>query len=380
MIICIQCSPDTKAKMDGLLEKGQYRDYSELVSMAVDSLWVMEQEVSEKGAVVFDAPVSRHSQPSGVSDPARSALPSKNTNPPATGRKPVSKAKEISSEPATLAVPQVFSLDELDSLDVPTIGAPGDEQAGGQYTLDQWLFGQYNKLLPLKANCRALMRAAVNHPKGMPLEETAKEISEAAAVLGDFLADHDSRHQNNRDDALATAFPRTGVEGEKGRMRYANQFVGSVNSQNKLSGLLKDYRMAALTSAGDALMLPTEAAIRFAQLRNPVLDGTQESTVQKFSGEEISYLLDHIRTSVPEEEFAFRAILKAISEGANTPDSLDEALQVYAPESDEQSFSKSFLSSQRSGALSRMADLGLVTRERKGVRVSYLLTKLGHRI
>jgi DNA-binding HxlR family transcriptional regulator len=80
---------------------------------------------------------------------------------------------------------------------------------------------------------------------------------------------------------------------------------------------------------------------------------------------------------VPAEAFAFRTLIQAIAEGAITPDKLDEALRVHVPTETNRSLSPSFLTSQRSGALSRMADLGLIARKRKGVRVSYTITPAG---
>ena len=193
------------------------------------------------------------------------------------------------------------------------------------------------------------------------------------------MADHDRRHQITRDDSLAVAFPRSGPDSEKSRTRYANQFVGSVNSQGILSGLLCDYRMAALTPGAVTRLMPTEPAIQFAMLANPVLDCSQVDPAQKFSPEESSFLLKHIRAHVPVEAFAFKTLIEAIAEGAITPDKLDETLRVHVPTETNRSLSPSFLTSQRSGALSRMADLGLITRERKGVRVSYIITEQGQR-
>jgi hypothetical protein len=87
--------------------------------------------------------------------------------------------------------------------------------------------------------------------------------------------------------------------------------------------------------------------------------------------------LDHISGSVPAEDFAYRAILAAVDAGAKTPGELDTALKQYVSADANQTLTESFLATQRSGAVSRMADLGLITRKRGGVKVSYLTTDLG---
>jgi hypothetical protein len=353
--------------MDSLIKKGHSRDYSDLISIAIQNLAVLEQGMGPSGSVVLAEPQKQASK-SG----------------PSTGIKP--STQKIQPIPATgeVHIPEMFSLAELGSLPVSTIEPPnGNLPTDGIFTLDRWLFGQYNKLLPLKANCRALARLSANHENGVPLESDAVRIAEAAALLGDYLSEFDRRDRTSRDEALATAFPRRLPDPEKAensRARYANQFVGAVNSKGELSGLLWEYRMAVLTCAMGvspmtARLSLTTSGLAFARLPNPILDEAQSGASGKFSTEEVDFLLDHIRRHVPAEEFAFRTLIAAIQNGADTPEKLDEALRPLVPTETNRSLSESFLSSQRSGALSRMADLALIARVRKGVRVSYVVTE-----
>ncbi|MCZ6776657.1 MAG: hypothetical protein O7D34_09400, partial [Ignavibacteria bacterium] len=79
------------------------------------------------------------------------------------------------------------------------------------------------------------------------------------------------------------------------------------------------------------------------------------------------------------EDFAYRSILKAILDGADTPKGIDAALQEQVSEGKKSNLSGSFLSSQRSSAISRMEDLGLVERVRNGIHISYAITEFGER-
>ena len=378
MVVCINCDKETKAKMDGLLSKHHYKDYSELVAMAVENLWVLEREVAEKGTLVIGENTASPLTPSA------SALLEK-AKPVSTGKSapsPSRQSKTSSTPPVPVApspvhIPELFLPEGLDGLSCATVEVLPTDNSQKAFTLDRWMFGQYNKLLPAKVNCRALVRLVNTQEYGVPLEEATRQIAEAAARLGDYLADHDRRHRIGRDDTLATAFPRSGPDAEKSRARYANQFVGNINSQGVLFGLLWDYHLAGLASGNGTRLLPTEQALHLARLSNPILDGCQTKPTQKFSSEETAFLLEHIRSSVPVEAFAFRTLIHAIANGAETPDKLDEALHVLVPTDSNRSLSPSFLISQRSGALSRMADLGLITRERKGVRVLYRVTQDG---
>ena len=86
------------------------------------------------------------------------------------------------------------------------------------------------------------------------------------------------------------------------------------------------------------------------------------------------FLIKHILQNVPVEKVAFAALVGFIISGSNTPAHLDKSLTATLPNSKLEKLSKSFFSSQRSGAISRMVDLGIVNRERDGVYVKYSLT------
>jgi len=377
MIVCFNCDTETKRKMDSLLGKDQYKDYSELIAVAISNLWLLDREVAMKGALVIGNEFSPLS--AGLPPKRETAKPASTKRSPAASRpQQTPDAHYPPAEGKRPRIPDVFLLDGVGDLSIVTLEAHKDESnAGKTVSLDHWLFGQYNKLLPAKANCRALARMAAAHKGGVPLDSAASRIAEAAALLGDYLTDHDRRYKIGRDDALSTAFPRSGSEAEKSRARYANQFVGSVNSQGQLSGLLCDYKLVALATGEPSRLLLTAPGLCLARLGNPILDGAKGEPTQKFSQEEITFLLDHIRVLVPVEDFVFRTLLNAVREGADTPEKLDEALRPLVPADSSRSLSPSFLASQRSGALSRMADLGLITRVRNGVRVTYSITDSG---
>jgi len=368
MIVCFRCSPRTKETLDLLLESGQYRDYSEVISLAIANLAVLQEEVLEGESAAIGADAGAHvcAFEGEVSGDAQ------DTQEP-------SQESSLITKP--FLVPAIFKLDGLPGSPPPLAALPDDIWAPGrEIPLDRWVFGQYNRLLPAKVSCRALAHLLLSQPKGILLEDAARQIADKAAVLGDFLAHHDRQNGIARDDALATAFPSSGGNPDKSRLRYANQFVASVNRQGQVSGLLIDLKLINGRGGRKAtrLML-TKIGWQFATLPNPILDGLQETPTQKFSEAERDFLLAHIAESVPVEDFAYRTILAAIIEGKNTPDTIDAALLRHMPQDADRKPSASFLSSQRSGAISRMTDLELVKRIRDGVRVLYVATAIGER-
>jgi len=374
MIICFNCSAETKKILDNLFETGQYKDYSEVISVALANQAILKGQLSEKGALIIG-----DDNVSGLTSPASS----KSTTPQTLIHSvELQHSKKTKSNPPPIQehtlIPALFILDGISEISSSFASLPNDVWITGQEVpLDRWLFGQYNKMIPAKVNCRALAHLLKDEPKGIPIDKGPLQIAEEAAILGQFLTRHDEQNSIGRDEAFSTAFPSTGEEAEKSLLRYANQFVASVNKQGQVSGLLIDLKLINHTGGKNPLLLLTEAGWRFATLQNPILDGTQETPTQKFRSEEVSFLLEHIARSVPAEDFAYRAILTALTEGANTPDKLDAALKKYVSQDPSRNLSESFLSSQRSGAISRMADLGLVTRVRNGVKVSYAITTGG---
>lgn len=378
MIVCFECSPRTKDLLDTMVASKQYRDYSEVISLALNNLNMLQNEISSRGGLAIE---SEKDLCIPYSHSGYGETPKQNNSGQRVQRTEVRKTKSQSESPLPsnpTKIPSIFLLDDIDNPPSPFLSPPGDVWVARQEVpLERWIFGQYNKLLPAKASCRALAHILNNQTNGVPLEEAASRISEEALALGSFLAYVDKQHDTKRDHALSIAFPSPHREAEKSRLRYASQFVASVNKQGQVSGLLIDLKLINHTGGSKPRLKLTEAGWNFVELRNPVLDNEMPETTERLSTEEKSFLLDHISGSVPAEDFAYRAILIAVDNGANTPEKLDAALQEYVSKDEKKSFTKSFLSSQRSGAVSRMADLGLIGRERDGVKVLYVVTDLG---
>jgi hypothetical protein len=387
MIVCFRCSQETKENLDSLIASGAYKDIAEAIEAAVRNQALMEQEIAKKGAVIIgessSAPVMppdcQMDQTNGEcleSAPIAARKNGKSKKERASPKDKDSTAKTIPSM-SRANIPDLFHLEGLPS--EPPEGLAdlaGDMWANGQIVpLDRWILGQYNRLLPAKANSRALIRLFTEDPRSLTISQTAERIAAEAATLGDYLAARDEMYELSRDDALATAFPTTAEGGDKGKSRYANQFVVYQNGRGELSGLMVDFKLINVTRfRKELLIVPTRMAWELAILPSPVLDGMG---AEKFSGEERMFLVRHIVQSIPVEAFAYRAILDAVSNGHSSPDAIDANLRGFVTKDRAEKLSVSFLASQRSGAVSRMSDLGLIARKRDGVRVSYQITDAG---
>jgi len=369
VVICFDCSRELKTVFEALLEGGKYKEVGQILSAALEKRLVAYAGLRQtaKGASREESSV-----------PAQPPTPSK-----ASGRSRSRHAHRGVPPRTTLGsieIPPLFRLEGLSRVTPEVADPPAEEVETGQAVpLNKWVFGQYNKLLPAKATCRALAHLLTETPSGVPLEKALRVIPEEAWLLGDTLAEYDHRFGSVRDDRLATAFPVSKQRGADSCARYASQFVASVNERGQLSGLPYALKFLNRVSGPNLPLRLTEAGWRFATLLNPVLDGPPQSPQGKFSEEEIRFLLEHVKQNVPPEDFAYRAISTAIRSAGEqaTPRHLDTALAAYVPDDVRGKVSRAFLASQRSGAISRMVDLDLIRRKREAVHVFYQLTPRG---
>ena len=362
MLICFDSSAEAKRALDALLETKEFKDVSEAVCMALVNYEAMHRTIGKSGAVIGEpAPTPRPPAPKPAPIPVAGA--------PADAAFVASWKEAL--EPFSLTVSTLEGIETVPLAEPPkpiTTNLPPKD----------WFFGQLNRFLPAKATCRALLNMERQNPKGVLVSDASSKIAFAACRLGDYLRELDTRFNFNRDYSLAAAFPSTEYHGAESRIRFGNQFVGNIK-QGQLTGLPAGIGLLGHDASKDPRLLLTPTGAQFALLPNPLLDDLSSPGRDKLSEAEIRFLLDHIRKHVPAEISAYVAIIDGIKEKANTPEKLDEylcrrfTLQVVEkadPKKPEQ-ITKTFLSTQRTGAVSRMADLNLLWRQRQGLNVSY---------
>jgi hypothetical protein len=359
MVICIEVEQRTKSELDQLLKVGGYKDYSQVVAIAISNQVLLQRQVAATGNSLVVAGGDASPQDKGNFQP----------------RLDEASAKQDTSEATATSIPAIFLLPTQKLTNCEAAPLPNDVFVPGHdVPVDRWIFGQHNKILPVKASCRALA-ALCRDARGIPLKAAA-DIAAQAAKLGDYLRQTDTSHLVSRDEALSLAFPSTGSEaGDKARLRFANQFVASANKQGQLSGLPVDLKLVNYISAKESRLSLTAAGWQFAAMPNPILDRSAGDAVAKFSDAEIDFLVSHIRDNVPVEDSAYRAVIRALNKGANTPETLDDYLTQFVPNRTDKPFTRAFLTTQRSGVISRMSDLGMLTRRREGIKVTYVTTE-----
>jgi len=368
MIIVFRCSSEARRALEVIMEAGGYSDYSDVINAALMNYAALSSALGTRGAIVLPESIP----------PAAAAVPKQR----GSVQVHVAQSPVVPTAPPPLTsqvrIPTVFARTDFPNEPHERLAdLPSDVFLPGQpVPVDRWIFGQYSKLLPVKASCRAMANLLLKYPGGFP-ETIAQQLAQEAALLGEYLKAYDQSHGFNRDEALATGFPSGGASADKSRLRYANQFVASMNKHGQLSGLLAGLKLINITNERAHRIQLTKPGWAFAILQNPILDGQPSApTSDRLSNDERELLLDHIARCVPVEDYAIRTVLASISAGLLTPDALDGVVKKL-PVSKTDGVSELFIRTQRSGLISRVADLGLVTRERDGVRVSYAITRAG---
>jgi len=339
------------------MNSGQYSDVSEAICVSLINHDIIQRQAEQNGGVEI-------TRADLLNDRASFVRGSRGT-----GAHPAVKAGSTPEK----EIPDIFLL--------PRISPAADEfphiadEAKSRSIVGpkDWLFGQYNKLLPLKATLRGILNLSGSTRDGLAITEATRTISTQAWVLGDYLDELDRKSGVTRENALSTAFPTTRGSGSPGQSRFASQFVASVNAEGIATGLPIAMRLAVYVAGKTPRLNLSRQGAKFALLENPILDqGAGDQS--KFSPTEVSFLVNHILTYVPEERSAFKVILGAISERVTTPKALDRFLSSDYADS---TMTPAFLSLQRSGVMSRLIDLQLVRRLREGTRVTYAISESG---
>jgi Arc/MetJ-type ribon-helix-helix transcriptional regulator len=373
MIISFRCPPRLQEKIEKLIESGSYQDLSSFCTAAIENLLLLEEHMPQSQG---------------------ERVPTKQPK-TAPARRPKDRVAHTAPEPAgspnmtpsearanDLAFPvELAAFDQNSKLPFTLPVAVADLfKVNDRVPVDRWLFGQYNRIFPAKVTLRALSNVAVKEGREtLVLDAVGARIAEIAAIVGDRLRSLDRRLATHRDDAFATAFPDPSLDGQKGRMRYQNHFVGHT-VKGEQGGLPVGLKLAVIhVLKNKPHILPTLAGWSFALLPNPILDDPSAPIEERLTTAEREFLLAHIRDQVPVELFAYRTLLSLLSQGIDSPDTMNSALMSLLSEQRKADDSREFVNTQRAGVLGRMTDLGLITHERDGRFVRRQLTEVGRK-
>lgn len=236
------------------------------------------------------------------------------------------------------------------------------------------LWGQYNRIFPVKLALRALANSLKGKGPYIPLDQFQETAASLARRVGFELRDVDKAKSRSRGEKLSTGLP-VGENAFKSKARFKNQFIGYIDRTGYLVGSPAKLRFVSLVNDAEAKIGVTKSGLDFAKLRNPVIDEDRTSD-SALSDEEIQFYIHHVFTHVSGEAKGMLLVLRSIEKGYNRPDKITEVVSNL-----NESWTKAQAATFRSGLISRMYELGLISRKRLGVReVAYELAPRGKRL
>jgi len=239
---------------------------------------------------------------------------------------------------------------------------------------ENWLWGQINRLLPIKFAVRFLAIETVKLDQFPNKEDFNLTASKAARYFGNYLKVQDEKLEKARDEKLSTGFPISAKK-EKSLDRYWSHFIGYQRGDGSLTGALFDLGFANVTEDPNCKIEIglTESGIAFSKIENPVID--KDDFNRSLGDEEREFYINHIMKNVPGEVSLFALLLEIINRGVLRREPMNNELRKIVTSSE---WSDGLVSTQRSGAISRMYEVGLITKKRIGLKVQYLSTDMGN--
>lgn len=291
---------------------------------------------------------------------------------------PYKEARAEGVKISLAAVPEknCLALSALPS-DIKTVEAPADSrlrfvfpEAGPD---NNWLWGQINRIFPIKTGIRYLASMLVEG-EFLDLNVFREKGLLCPAALEARLKAYEENSGVDRDKCISTGLPGAGRDDYKSHDRYRNQVLAVLRKDGKLDGALSLHKFINITEgAGKPRIGITKAGLEFALLENPVLD-RNDFTVS-LSEAERDFYVRHIRNNMPGEYNGVKWTLSAIKEGKSRDEINAAMAEYYKPYWGEPS--AEFITTQRAGMIARLSELGLITKEKTGVKVRYLVTEKG---
>jgi hypothetical protein len=120
----------------------------------------------------------------------------------------------------------------------------------------------------------------------------------------------------------------------------------------------------------------TKPGLRFSLIENPVLDNNNFN--KSLNEEESLFYINHVKENIIGEYAAMHWLVKQIENGNNERDPLNREIDKTYGEI--WKATSAVINTQRAGLTSRMTELGLIERDKNGVRVKYRVSEFGRRL
>jgi hypothetical protein len=358
----------TKNRIQAILAASKgYESIDEFVQRAIINLIALEESESEQPIVVSKT------EPAGVRQTRASRSVSSSRD-----LAPIQTRLRGKAEKAVLRT--------VYQIDASLLSVPADIPAKVSLpTLDPGsttrpLWGQINRFAPAKVSLRILANIlAKNKLEWVDLKVVTASIGEQAPLIKETLLNRDKTDSRKRGEGFSAAFP---VEQRPSLQRFANQYVGYLAKESgEPQGLLADLSLVNIRKSPEGMVEIglTEPGLQFSKLASPLIDvvllqGKQTSSA--LSPEEAKFLFAHLEKYRPGELEFLKYVARRVGEGSTTPTALLTAVDDYFKQNPRgMTITDAVLGTMRTGAVSKLVELGIITITKDGAKSIYQLTQ-----
>lgn len=351
-VVAINISPRLFASLQEMIEGGKYESPEQFLEVAI-----FNQLALERGKLSSLEP--SHSRAAGGKAP-----------------EPVNGSRALSTAATPAARKSKSGDDDRTAMEEALIRMRGSGWHGNtprpfdlpNADFDGHIWGQVNRLLPLKIACRWLAVRASAEGDWPRLRTVSDDLADDAAAIGTGLELVDTSMKRKRDDRLATGLPRRGNAAS--RDRFISQYIARTTRSGEIyAGAICQFGLARVEFDEIGLTAP---GIELAAMHNPVLDAPIAEAIATLSGQERSFLIKTVSSGMPTEMRDVTMVLESARAGNTSPTALLESVKSRLPREWTDLAKRTHIA----GVLARCTDLDLIRRRWEGRNVTYELSDL----
>ena len=340
----IDISQRQSQKIQEYLDKGEYLSVSQFVITAIENQFNLEDNQS-----------------------LPDVLKTENSN---------SKSHHISNPLQLTRVLELYRISDMHNF-YSVIAPPRfDQIVLSSQNIDEekiWLWGQINKIFPVKIAVRILQKN-LGDKQSIELNEFLETATKEASEIGNTIRAYEKKQNKNRGEKISAGLPGQGDE--KSQSRYKFQFLVYQRKDDLLDGAMSILRFCNLERKNGKIYIGlTEGGAKFSAAINPVFD--EGNLDESLSDEEIECYLNHVEKYVRSEFVAINWMLQKIGEGINERGLLNQ--KINEEFGNVWNTSEAVINTQRSGLIARMFELKLIEKEKNGIYVTYSLSEKAKR-
>lgn len=266
-----------------------------------------------------------------------------------------------------------------------------------------WLWGQVNRIFPVKLGLRVLL-GLLGNGEIIELEIFKNKAGNVALAYGKMIRSRERYENKPRDERVSAGLPiditdskfREAIAFElrkskrideidsylqqeefKSTNRYKAHFLALIRKDEKFEGAMSYLKFVNFKKLnGEKIYIGlTKEGLEFAKLKNPIID--EKNFEKSLSDSEINFYLDHISKNVKGEKAAIEWLLRKINEGIIEREKI---IQEITKEFNQfWNDSKDVINTQRAGLMARMFELGLINKRKEGISVTYSISDRGRK-